>query len=83
VPDIRLRYRRVGEGGVLFDLHTWETHILNPAAAAVYEVLREEFGDTPAANADVLRLLDELGLDPDAQHTRELLFMLERLGLVI
>jgi PqqD family protein of HPr-rel-A system len=83
VPDIRLRYRRVGEGGVLFDLHTWETHILNPAAAAVYEALREEFGATPAAHADVLRLLDEFGLDPDVQHTRDLLSMLGHLGLAV
>lgn len=78
-----MSYRRVGDGGVLFDLHTWETHILNPAAAAVYEALRDEFGGTPAANAEVLHLFDELGLDPDAQHTRDLFSMLERLGLVI
>lgn len=80
---LRLRYRRIGGGGVLFDERTWKTHILNPAATAVYEALKAEFGNGPAANADATRLLDDMGFDPDAPHTRDLLSMLERLGLVI
>lgn len=83
MPPPRLRYRHIGDGGVLFDEDTWQTHILNSAAAAVYEALMEEFGGGPAANADVTHLLEDMGLDPDAQHTRDLLSMLDRLGLVI
>jgi hypothetical protein len=84
VPSSRLRYRPLGNGAALFDEHTWKTHILNPAAAAVYEALMEESGGKPVSTADATLLLrGGLGLDPDSEDTRKLLSMLQRLGVVI
>jgi len=84
VPPSRLRYRRIHDGGILFDEHTWNTHVLNPAAAAIYEALLQRSQGKPAPSSETLQLvLDELGLNPDTQEIRELLPVLKRLGVVL
>ena len=83
-PFPRLRYRRTGEGGVAFDEQTWETHIFNPAATAVYEAIVDEFGSLPTTTAGAVSLLEaQLGLDPNTQVARELLSMFRRMGIVV
>ena len=84
MPPSRLRYRRFHEGGVLFDERTWKTHVLNPAAAAIYEALQEHSQGKPAPSSETFQLvLDELGLKADTQEIRELLPALKRLGVIL
>jgi len=73
----------MGDGGILFDAHSWKTHVLNPAAAAVYETLLEHSQDAPYPVSETLHILqNELGLDPDTPEIQELLTRLKRLGIV-
>ena len=73
----------MGEGAVLFDEHTWKTHILNPAAVAVYDALAASSQDGPAQRHEAVEFLqDELGLDPNSKEASNLLAMLKRLGVV-
>ena len=84
MPPSRLRYRRFHDGGILFDEHTWKTHVLNPAAAAIYEALQEHAQAKPVPSSETFKLvLDELGLNPDTQEIRELLPVLKGLGVLL
>ena len=84
MPPSRLRYRRIHDGGILFDERTWNTHVLNPAAAAIYEALLEHSQGKPVPSSETFELvLDELGLNPDTREIRELLPVLKRLGVVL
>jgi PqqD family protein of HPr-rel-A system len=76
-------YRRLGLGAVLFDRRSWQTHILNPAAAGVYESLAANPGHEPLDAAGLLRLLeDELKLDPESSEARQLASIFQQVGVV-
>lgn len=82
-PEARLRYRKVGEGGVLFDRRTWRTHFLTPAAAAVYEALLEASdGASLDESAAVGLMRNDLGLDPAAPAILRLVKTLKSIGVV-
>lgn len=74
----------MGKGAVLFNHHTWQTHILTPAAAIMLEALLEHFGHEPVATRQALDFFSsELGVDTDLRETAEFLVMLKRLGVVV
>lgn len=78
-----LLYRRLGDGGVLFNERTWNTHILTPAAAIIYEALAEQVNDAPISSEQAIRFLrTELDVDPSAPEIKKLLAMLRRLNLL-
>jgi len=78
-----IAYRRLRDGGVVFDGATWQTHVLTPAAALIVEALLEARRDTPLAREAVLRILvDDLDVDPAAPDVRQVLAMLHDLGVV-
>ena len=79
-----LRYRPLGEGAVLFNEHTWRTHVLTPAAALIYTALLETSNGHPIAKDAALQVLEqELDVNPEAPEIRRLLNMLEHLGVVV
>lgn len=78
-----LLYRKLGDGGVLFNERTWNTHILTPAAAIIYEALVEQANDAPIPLEQAIRFLKaELDLDPSAPEIQKLLMMFRRLKLL-
>ena len=60
-----LRYRPLGEGAVLFNEHTWRTHVLTPAAALIYTALLETSNGEAVAKNTALQVLEQ-ELDADA-----------------
>ncbi len=79
-----LRYRPLGEGAVLFNEHTWRTHVLTPAAALIYTALLETSNGEAVAKNTALQVLEqELDVNPEAPEIRRLLKMLEHLGVVV
>ena len=79
-----LRYRPLGEGAVLFNEHTWRTHVLTPAAALIYTALLETSNGEAVAKNTALQVLEqELDVNPEAPEIRRLLNMLEHLGVVV
>lgn len=77
------RLRRLDDASVVFDLRTWQTHLLPPATAVVVEVieeLRDQGRLSDAALAAALR--DELELDPDSPAIADLLRMLREIGIL-
>lgn len=78
-----LHYRRLGDGGVLFNRRTWKTHILTPPAAIIYEALAEqsEGGAIPTQRA-IEFLQRELSVDTDSNEIQQLLTMLQRLRVI-
>ena len=77
-----LRFRRFDDEAIVFDPLSWDAHLLNPAAAAVLELLLE----SPRSEADVVAFLGEM-LQPDEQagaaaHAMKLIQDLQSLGLV-
>jgi len=78
-----ISYRRLGDGGAVFDSASWQTHILTPAAAIIFEALAEinEGRLVPQAQAlDFLR--DELDVDIDTPEMKEVLRSLEERGIL-
>lgn len=79
----RLDYRRVGEGAVLFDRHTWQTHVLTPAAAIIFETLLEASRGECLGRDEVLRILrGDLGVDPAEAPIVRLLDTLTAIGMI-
>ena len=79
-----LRYRRLGDGGVLFNPRTWNTHILTPAAAIIYEALTEQSEDVPMpAEQAITFLKGELDVDPTTPEIQQLLAMLRQLRVIV
>ena len=62
IPRIEL-----GEEVVLFNPVSWETHVLNPAAAAVFELLTE----SPRDVDEVARYLSEMLQETEQPRARE------------
>lgn len=78
-----LLYRRLGDGAVLFNPRTWNTHILTPAAAIIYDALKEQStGEAIPASDAIAFLTSELGVDTDSEEIRRLLGMLRHLGVI-
>ncbi|HAY25933.1 MAG TPA: HPr-rel-A system PqqD family peptide chaperone [Candidatus Accumulibacter phosphatis] len=77
-------YRRLGEGAVAFDQRNWQTHILTPAAALIFEALSEiGNGDDPVPMSAALSLLrDELEVDTDTPEMRQVLRSLQEMGIL-
>lgn len=79
-------FRRLGEGGVIFDHRTWKTHILTPAALIIYETLREAKTDDGGAlsSQEACALLEQdLDLDINTPTIQQLLRMLKHLGIIV
>ena len=78
-----LIYRRLGDGGVAFDEATWQTHLLTPAAAVIFETLveRATTGALPLAAAEDL-LARELDVDAGSHEVQQLLHMLQELNVI-
>lgn len=76
------RYVLLDDEAVVFDPLSWEVHVLNPAASAIYEFLAEQ----PRAMSEVTALLAELLVDAEkdaaAVHAERTIDDLARLGLV-
>jgi len=77
-----LRLRHFEDEAVVFDPLSWDAHLLNPAAAAVLEMLLE----APCSEAEVFAFLAEV-LQPSEQpeaatHGKRLLDHLRSLGLI-
>ena len=79
-----LLYRRLGDGGVLFNERTWKTHILTPAAAIIYEALTEQSDGSPMpADQAITFLKGELEVDPTSPEIKQLLAMLRQLRVIV
>lgn len=75
--------RRLGDAAVVFDSHTWETHLLPPAAAAVADLIDELAEEGPVTMARVATALRaELELESDTPQIEELLRMLNEIGML-
>lgn len=78
-----LLYRRLGDGGVLFNRRSWKTHILTPAAAIIYEALSEQSKDNPIPSEQAITFLrGELDIDPTSPEIKQLLAMLRQLRVI-
>ncbi|MEF8712950.1 MAG: HPr-rel-A system PqqD family peptide chaperone [Accumulibacter sp.] len=78
-----IAYRRLGDGGVVFDSKSWQTHILTPAAAIIFEALAEINEGEPVPQAQALDFLrDELDVDIDTPEMKEVLRSLEEMGIL-
>ncbi|KFB73080.1 MAG: hypothetical protein AW09_001689 [Candidatus Accumulibacter phosphatis] len=78
-----ISYRRLGDGGAVFDSKSWQTHILTPAAAIIFEALAEICEDGPVPQAQAFELLrDELDVDIDTPEMKEVLRSLEEMGIL-
>lgn len=77
-------FRRLGEGAVAFDQRNWQTHILTPAAAVIFEALSEiGDGEQPLPLNRALRFLrDELEVDTDTAEIRQVLRSLQEMGML-
>jgi PqqD family protein of HPr-rel-A system len=76
-------YRRLRDGGVVFDAATWQTHVLTPAAALICEALLESPMDKPLPRGAAERILvRDLDVDPAAPDVRQVLAMLSDLDVV-
>jgi len=77
-----LRILTFDDEAVVFDPLSWDAHLLNNAAAAVLELLKDE----PRTEREVIEFLED-ALQPReqpqaAEHARQLLVELKTLGLV-
>jgi PqqD family protein of HPr-rel-A system len=78
-----ISYRRLGDGGAVFDSKSWQTHILTPSAAIIFEALAEICEDGPVPQAQAFELLrDELDVDIDTPEMKEVLRSLEEMGIL-
>lgn len=70
-------FRPLDDGAVLFDPVSWETHILNPPAAALVELIFEQFRhtapDEAAAHTVAGRVLEWDTASPSFQQTLQVL----------
>ena len=80
----KLQYRKLGNGGAVFDPANWRTHVLTPAAAIICEALTEvgaEEGTLLRSRAlDFLR--DELELDTETPEMQQVLRSLQEMGML-
>ena len=68
---------------VLFDRRTWQTHILSPIAAELFDRLQARDAGLPVPAGEAAGWLgSELGLPPDSGDGKQLLDMFARLGII-
>jgi len=81
---MQLLYRRLGEGAVALDLRNWQTHVLTPAAAVIFEALSEiADGDRPLPLPQALELLrHDLEVDTDSPEIHQVLRSLQEMGML-
>ena len=76
-------FRRLGDGGAVFSYVDWQTRILTPAAAIIYEAL-EDWGGGQTVQyvraTDFLR--DELDVDVTAPAVQQTLQTLRDIGML-
>lgn len=76
-------YRRFADGAVVFDRATWQTHVLSPAAAIVFEALAEVNDGRPVSETRAFEVLrDELELDTDTPPIQHMLHSLREMGML-
>jgi PqqD family protein of HPr-rel-A system len=76
-------YRRLGDGGVVFSVASWETHLLTPSAAVIFEVLLEHADSGPLEMSCAEEVLSaDLGLNGATPEIRKVLGMLQEIGLI-
>ena len=77
-----LRFRRLDQGAAIFNEATWQTHILTPAATVIYEELMRRSGGRVIPEVDAIEILrEDFELDPETPEIRQLLTMLNNLGV--
>ncbi len=75
--------RRLGDAAVVFDVRTWQTHVLPPAAAVVADLVDELSDDGPVTRARLESAVrTDLELDPHSAEMRDLFRMFEDIGLL-
>lgn len=76
-------YRRLGDGGAVFSYSDWQTRILSPAAAIIYEAL-DDFGEGRIVHYDraLIFLRDELDVDVTTPAVRQTLQTLRDIGML-
>lgn len=75
-------FRRLGDETVLFDSATWSTHVLNPAASALLDVVLALGADQPAYATAVAAATEVLECAPDDPALAQSLQILVDAGLV-
>jgi PqqD family protein of HPr-rel-A system len=69
--------RRLGDDGALFDPVTWQTHILNPAALLLVELIQQEFrGHAPRIQELQEVVRSELGWNVESPDLAQTLLLL-------
>ncbi len=76
-------FRRLGDGGAVFSYVDWQTRILTPAAAIIYEAL-EDLGGGHAVRCDraITFLRDELDADVSTPAVQQTLQTLRDIGML-
>lgn len=68
---------------MVFNRATWQTHVLSPAAAIVFEALAEVDDGQPVPEATAFAVLrDELELDTDTPQIQHMLHSLREMGML-
>jgi hypothetical protein len=76
-------YRPLADGAVLLDPISWETHLLNAAAAAVVETVFQRFPEVPPGESQVMAAAQErLGYETTSSNLGQLRLDLQRTGLL-
>lgn len=79
----RLLYRQLGDGAAVFDKTSWQTHILTPAAAIIFEVFTEACDGESVATSRAIELLKEdLDVDPGSPEIQQVLRSLREMGML-
>jgi len=79
----RVLYRGLGEGAAVFDPASWQTHILTPAAAIIFEALAEIGAGSPVPQEQALRVLhDDLEVDTETPEMQQVLRSLQEMGIL-
>ena len=78
-----LIYRRLGDGGAVFYYGDWQTRILTPAAAIIYEALADlGGGDAVQYDHAVAFLRDQLDVDVSTPAIQQTLHTLVEIGML-
>lgn len=80
----KLQYRKLGDGGAVFDPASWRTHVLTPAAAIIFEALTEvgAENETLSRSRALGFLRDELEVDTETPEMQQVLRSLQEMGML-
>lgn len=80
---MQLFYRRLGDGAAVFNSSDWQTHILTPSAAIIFEALAEIRDGASVPQHRALALLhDELEVDTNTPEMQQVLRSLREMGML-